>query len=360
MPLESDLNAFELSISSETVTSRILSNARAKGGDGDDHLNGTRTADWMVGWAGNDTLMAFGGDDVLKGFTGNDILFGGTGNDVLYGGHGDDQSYGGADDDILFDNRGNDFLNGGGGNDFLFASGGQNQLYGERGDDMLIGGIRADVMDGGSGNDILSGGSGNDTVSGGSGDDHLHGYFGDDVLNGNGGADTLYADGGDDILRGGSGNDIINKYSEIDLPRDTLIALFDDFEGHTFEVDFDPNVGSKDYTGADRLFGGSGDDTIYIGKDDQATGGEGADTFVFVHLGRLSSSTARIRDFDAAEDEIVFAYRIEPNNGLNLTIDDRANGNAHILLNDRKIGVIVDGAGFDAADITIQTDFLDL
>lgn len=55
--------------------------------------------------------------------------------------------------------------------------------------------------------------------------------------------------------------------------------------------------------GADRLFGGTGQDRIYVSGGDVASGGRGADVFVFLDVDRLPEiadpGTARIKDFDA-------------------------------------------------------------
>jgi len=52
---------------------------------GAETLNGTATADSIVGFQGNDTVSAGGGNDTVWAGQGNDTVLGGDGNDVLYG-----------------------------------------------------------------------------------------------------------------------------------------------------------------------------------------------------------------------------------------------------------------------------------
>lgn len=283
-----------------------------RGGAGDDTLTGTEGNDRLVGMAGNDTMTGLGGHDLLKGYTGDDTLYGNLGSDALLGGHGDDRLFGGGGDDVLLEYRGNDFMDGGDGDDFLYVSYGLNHMVGGTGNDTLIGGIRSDLMYGGDGEDKMSGGSGADEMYGGIGNDRMQGYFGKDRLYGEGGNDTLMADGGADVLRGGNGHDVINKYSFINLPTKELQQYDPGFTGHEFHIrevnpiDY-PGMG-RDRSGADKLFGGNGNDKIYIGKDDEATGGSGADNFAFVFTGFLGRTDARITDFDASEDSLTIAY----------------------------------------------------
>jgi Ca2+-binding RTX toxin-like protein len=86
----------------------------------------------------------------------------------------------------------------------------------------------------------LYGGSGNDTILGSGGNDHMMGEDGNDVLYGNAGDDYLVGGRGSNILDGGVGNDIFVVYS-----RNT-------------------GTGSSwDTGGIDRIYGGSGYDSVY-------------------------------------------------------------------------------------------------
>ena len=101
---------------------------------------------------------------------------------------------------------------------------------------------------------------------------------GDDIIDAGGGDDTIEAGAGADRVAAGEGNDVV----------------------------FGNVADGSDDGDADTLSGGDGDDTIHMGAMDQATGGEGADTFV-----RLSDVTARItlQDFDEARDMIVVNHQ---------------------------------------------------
>ncbi|MFZ3581903.1 M10 family metallopeptidase [Loktanella sp. DJP18] len=80
----------------------------ARGGCGDDRLNGNGTDNHLLGFAGSDWIRGREGDDTLRGGGGADRLSGGAGDDRLVGGGGADKITGG---------RGSDFLTGGLGRD---------------------------------------------------------------------------------------------------------------------------------------------------------------------------------------------------------------------------------------------------
>ena len=63
------------------------------------------------------------------------------------------------------------------------------------------------TANGGSGNDTITGGAVADTLNGDAGNDTLNGAAGADALDGGAGADTLNGDGGADVLTGGAGDD---------------------------------------------------------------------------------------------------------------------------------------------------------
>src|SRR5215207_4837699 len=64
-------------------------------------VNGTSSADTLVGGAGPDTIQGFAGDDRLSGLEGNDIIRGGTGSDVITGGPGADTLTGASGRDVF-------------------------------------------------------------------------------------------------------------------------------------------------------------------------------------------------------------------------------------------------------------------
>ena len=159
----------------------------ARGGSGDDHIEGNQA---------NNSLFGNNGEDVLFGFDGGDFLSGGQGIDTLAGGNGVDWLVGGSE---------NDWLMGGNDNDTLFGDGGNDTLNGDGGNDTELGGAGNDYMTGGAGNDRLSGEAGNDT---------LRGDAGADVLTGGIGADACYGGLGNDqfVFAPGDGADVINDF----------------------------------------------------------------------------------------------------------------------------------------------------
>jgi Ca2+-binding RTX toxin-like protein len=90
--------------------------ARLFGGEGNDALTGSTSADELDGGAG---------DDILRGRDGDDSLFGGPGNDNLFGDRGVDGHFGGDGDDqlIWLPGDGSDLIEGQGGSDTLLFIG---------------------------------------------------------------------------------------------------------------------------------------------------------------------------------------------------------------------------------------------
>jgi serralysin len=96
------------------VTGTVINVERAQGSRFSDSIRGSDVANWVDGFAGDDTISGLGGNDTLGGSSGNDSIDGGAGNDVLMG---DDPAFQGG--------AGVDRLNGGSGNDhFVFANAG--------------------------------------------------------------------------------------------------------------------------------------------------------------------------------------------------------------------------------------------
>jgi Ca2+-binding RTX toxin-like protein len=106
--------------------------ATINGGNGNDHIIGTSSADIINGGAGNDYLHAWLGNDVVNGGDGNDTIIGCIGNDTIHGNNGNDlisgaegndQVFGDAGNDTLFGAKGNDKVDGGDGNDVAYKDG---------------------------------------------------------------------------------------------------------------------------------------------------------------------------------------------------------------------------------------------
>jgi Ca2+-binding RTX toxin-like protein len=246
-----------------------------RGGTGDDVMPGTINADTYYGMGGNDTLSGEAGSDTLYGGEGHDTLHGGTEGDTLYGDAGDDTLNGDAGADTLHGGIGNDTMDGGADGDVLHA---------DAGNDVLKGNLGNDTLNGGEGLDTLIGGDGIDTLNGGDDADQLDGGIGNDNLRGEGGNDAILGGDGNDNIIGGEGADQIDGGADDDT-----------IEGNG---------------GADTILGGAGSDTIDVGAGDTATGGIGADRFIFNHTIERSSlaSQARVTDFQQGQDKLTLTW----------------------------------------------------
>lgn len=246
---------------------------------------------------------------ILRGGAGNDVLTApADGNAALVGLGGNDSLEGSAF---------NDFIDGGAGDDQIFARPGNDTVLGQAGDDRL---------DAGLGNDIVHGGEGADVISANGGDDTVHGDAGDDELLGNRGSD---------LLMGGAGNDTLSG-----LERQEAYAR-------------NQRVDHQD--GPDTLDGGDGDDELWLGKEDIATGGAGADRFVADHRGSLDDGLRDITDFNRDEDElIVMVNNPPPGQPLpEITQEVSEDGADRLLLADGQPIVRLIGAGAGGA-VTLQ------
>jgi Ca2+-binding RTX toxin-like protein len=202
------------------------------------------------------------------------------------------------------------------------------KLNGYGGDDRLTGGSGADNLQGGAGADTLTGSGGDDTLLGGDDNDVLEGQAGNDSLDGQNGDDVQRSGDGNDTHQASLGNDLIdaggetpfitsdvlshvNLYADgtikqgltIDLavtgPQDTGAAGIDTFidvedilgspyddvlkgnDDPTFVTGADGNDTILTRGGADRVFGGNGDDTLDPGNDavqDTVSGDDGFDS----------------------------------------------------------------------------------
>lgn len=216
------------------------------------HWVDTSTPDYLFGTRSADTINVYGGDNAVSALGGNDVIFdaysysgGYSGADKIYAGDGDDlivtsldgagnEYDGGADIDTLncipnthgvavnltthlaqdrstsatsqvwnienvTGSSYGDVLTGDGtantlrgydGSDWLFGEGGRDTLYGGRGFDVVFGGSGNDTLYGEDAGDWLHGDAGADTIQGGAGSDFLDGGLGRDDLSGAEGADT--------------------------------------------------------------------------------------------------------------------------------------------------------------------------
>ncbi|MBM80484.1 MAG: hypothetical protein CMJ78_07815, partial [Planctomycetaceae bacterium] len=145
------------------------------------------------------------------------------------GGSGNDDIQGGLGDDRLIGQRGVDTVSGGDGDD---------RVEGSEDGDSLLGGAGNDTLVGNAGNDSMLGGDGDDSLVGGAGRDAINGGVGNDTGLGQGGADTIVGGGGSDSIRGDAGNDRLSSLDEgsLQLSIDDL-AITEGATG-TFNVQF--------------------------------------------------------------------------------------------------------------------------
>lgn len=168
---------------------------------------------------------------MLRGFGGDDKLLGGSGRDTMFGGDGDDKLVGSLGHDILDGGRGIDILQGGDGDD-IFKPGN------DRVGDIVSGSTGTDTVDyrsssGGVTAFLVSNTSGGaarfdsfssiENVTGSNFNDRLE-VGANGIARGGGGNDTLYStagaklfgDKGADKFFGGSGNDYFNPGADLD------------------------------------------------------------------------------------------------------------------------------------------------
>jgi Ca2+-binding RTX toxin-like protein len=253
----------------------------AYGGAGH-RLTGGAQADRFQTGAGDDRLVGGSGNDTLGGDVGNDTLLAGTGNDSVQGhylggvdhidlGEGDDAAILYVPWSSLPIVAGRSTVIGGAGRDVvtIYTS---DREAGFDGTTLRIDGVEVARFFGVEEVRLLASGSRNDTLSGGPGNDSMRAEGGDDRLTGNGGNDTLDGGAGNDLLRGGAGNDLLTDSAGAD----TLMGEAGD---DILTLRFDAL--------ADSLFGGTGNDQVFVG---------GIVTGVVTMAGSLATSATLMRD----------------------------------------------------------------
>jgi hypothetical protein len=204
-------------------------------GDGNDTLS------ILLGSSITGTSQGEGGTDLLNysGYTANATANLTSGAATGTGGiSGFESITGGSGSDTLGGNSGINTIDGGAGNDKLIGAAGNDILNGSADDDRLIGGVGADAMSGGTGNDTYFVDNTGDTTdeTGGSGVDTVYSTISHTLA---AGVEKLYLDGTGNI--NGTGNTLVNY-------------LFGNSGNNILD-----GAG-----GADRMFGGAGDDTFIV------------------------------------------------------------------------------------------------
>ncbi|MDN3639935.1 calcium-binding protein [Simiduia curdlanivorans] len=257
------------------------------GGEGNDTITGSASADTLYGGAGNDSLNGQAGDDIFylsvdRSDTG-DLLD--SGFDRYEGGEGFDKLIGTDEDDVFqissfYGKYHVEVIDGGIGSNSIQGSSANNVL-----DFSSTELINIDMIDAGAGNDTLTGSSGNDVLVGGLGSDTVIGGPGDDLF------PITFEDTGFDRYQGGEGVDKVIGTDESDVIN---IAVFSGIN----RVDIvDGGLGENSIQGSDsnnsldfsatqllniaHINGGGGNDHIIGSAEaDVILGGLGSDTLL--------------------------------------------------------------------------------
>ncbi|MBX9775705.1 MAG: cadherin domain-containing protein [Xanthobacteraceae bacterium] len=252
-------------------------------GDGANTIDGGAGADMLNGGLGADTLMGGAGDDTLHGGLGADSIGGGSGFDVatfqsavtinLQTGARSGEAVGDTYVSI-------EQFNGSAQSDTMVASNLQGARFaGGDGVDYLYGGSQGDWLQGGRGADYINGGAGSDTVSYA---DAAYGVTAEMYFDG----ETTLGQTEGKITAGEWGTDTLVSIENVEGSAfgDYLIG---DERANTFWGlgGDDIIVGDREggpQSSADTMYGGAGSDSILIGANDSAYGGQGYDTASFV------------------------------------------------------------------------------
>ncbi|HEU0098207.1 MAG TPA: hypothetical protein VFQ67_05460 [Allosphingosinicella sp.] len=149
-----------------------------------------------------------------------------------------------------------DTIHGGGGGDTIHGWGAGDLIYGDDGDDALFGDDGDDSIYGGVGSDFISGGTGADTMVGGIGNDRYDVDSLDDMV-------TEAADEGFDAVRTTvSGYKLPYYVEQLTLLGTTAVGKGNYLANRIFGNDADNTL--RGMGGADRLYGGNGNDLYQV------------------------------------------------------------------------------------------------
>lgn len=231
------------------------------GTNGPDRLRGTPGRDVIAGLGGADRIEGRGDFDVICGGPGSDRIFGGGGVDLLQGNTGDDRIHGGSGGDVLNGGNGDDLLapgssSGGRTSDQLEWPGATRGLVvdlrrgtarGQGRDTIqLIGSVSVSLTDF---DDEFTGSRWRDAVWTGHGHDQLRTRGGSDEVTFRGGSDPS-TEG--DVVNLGPGNDVLRHFDG-DL---------------TVHAGPGADLVIERGSGADEIYGGSGNDNLRVRLSD--------------------------------------------------------------------------------------------
>ena len=191
-------------------------------------------------------------------------------------------------------------------------------ITGTAADDVLSGGSGDDLIEGLGGKDTLFGGDGTDTIRGGDGDDRLTGGGGNDLIEGGAGADRIESGLGDDEVRGGEGNDLLYDTAG------GADRLYGEAGDDVIEFQRSSNIVGA----AAQIFGGDGNDSIYVAAQNGSValdGGDGDDFFVFNQLGTATNAVAATVTTGAGVDTLYLSV-VALRGGSSIEITDFQTG----------------------------------
>ncbi|MGL4637482.1 MAG: beta strand repeat-containing protein [Beijerinckiaceae bacterium] len=301
---------------------------------GNDLIGGSNADDTLMGSFGNDTINGDKGNDALTGDAGNDVLDGGDGNDSVDGGADFDRVFGGAGNDTLTGGAANDWFGYTTGADVItdFVADGTEDFIDLRAlptvnslsavlalgtqvgantvltfsagntltlNNVTLGSLTAADFLLAAGSNAINGTAGADSLVGTAGNDTINGLGGNDTLNGAGGNDIFFGGTGDDTFVVDSNLDSINEVSGEGTDTVNSSAAFTQLDaGNTLEnltytgtangTLYGNGLGNvltggnnsdnlNGFFGVDVMYGGDGDDYLYIDEQDFLNGGAGYD-----------------------------------------------------------------------------------
>ena len=140
--------------------------------------------------------------DSVDGTAGSDVIHALAGSDNIYAiGLKGDPSLEVGNDFVCAGRGHDDPVEGGGGDDHIAGGRGSDSLFGNVGNDTILGGFGFDEIEAHEGNDLVNGGPQRDEICAGPGNDEVKGAAGADSIGcGETGADRYFGGPGDDVI----------------------------------------------------------------------------------------------------------------------------------------------------------------